>query len=132
MVTKKITLNELRNLVKQIIKEEIEKEDLNQNNDNFWFTKESEDAEVYFDGIVLGEQKEEGSGDYIITENGDVFKFTYGANNLNKNPYLNYIKKIKIKEFPDDDNIKIGNKIFSPLGYATIYKLKNGKYYWEY
>lgn len=53
METKKISSNELEDLVKQIIKKEIEKDNSNQNI-NFLKTKESKDAKVYFEGKVMG------------------------------------------------------------------------------
>jgi len=104
-----------------------------ENNQHFWHSKESETAKVYYSGKVMSSTTKEGDqGDLIITQKGEIFKFIYGSKNTSKEPYLKYIEKIKVSKFPFDDNIKINNIIWSPLGDATIYKLDNGEFYWEY
>ena len=98
----------------------------------FWKTKESDEAKVYFSGQVMAQQIVNGSGDLLVTQKGDMFKFVHGVNNTDKYPYLEYVKNINVSRFPKDTNIKIGNRTFTPLGKADIYKLKNRKYLWEY
>ena len=98
----------------------------------FWRTKESEGAESIYYGKTVGDIEEGLQGDLILTQKGDIYKFVHGSKNTTKQPYLEFIKKIKVPHFPIDDNIVIDEKTWQPLGNAEIFKLQNGKYLWEY
>ena len=98
----------------------------------FWRTPEAKGAKSYFYGKVIGDMNGKEQGDLVLTQKGDMFKFIHGSKNTSKQPYLKLVKKIKVPKFPVDDNIEIDGKTWQPLGNAEIFKLTNGKYYWEY
>ena len=101
---------------------------------SFWKTKESKDAKAIFSGNIAGEtiKIECRQGDQILTEEGEIYKFIHGSQDTTKYPYLEFIKKIEKPKFEIDDEMQFDGKTFQYLGIATIYKLTNNKFYWDY
>jgi|LZCG01.1.fsa_nt_gb hypothetical protein len=86
----------------------------------FWSTEESKNAELYYQGDVYLFDKYR-STDLVITTNLDIFMFTYGVNSDDGYPYLTYIGKAEEIEY----------QVLNKMCEVAIYKLNNGKFYWE-
>lgn len=122
---RKLTKQTLRKIIKEEYTKLI-------NEQGFWHSDEAKDADEYYHGIVMGDMVGKEQGDLVVTQKGDIFKFVHGSKDTTKEPYLKLIKRIKVPKFNVDDNAEFAGKTWQPLPNATIYRLKNGKYYWEY
>jgi hypothetical protein len=96
----------------------------------FWRTKRSLTVTEYFYGKVMKR------GSFILTQAGDLFWFKHGVNDhlydSNHYPILEFIRKMKVPKFKEDDLQIINGKIYDLLGDARIYKLDKDEYFWEY
>ena len=72
--------------------------------------------------------------DYFFTvKDKKLWKFEYGHNDKKHPPYVKLVKKVSNIKFPTGDNdVEYDGKTYGPLGDAWIYKLKSGKFLWEF
>jgi len=115
----KMKKSELKEIIKEVI------------NEWKWSDPEFKDAkEIYHGWAFVGNKENEDR--FFTVKNKTLWKFVHGVNDTKNPPYVQPIKKVNIKFPKGDNNIEYEGEPFGPLGQVIIYKLKNGKYLWEY
>ena len=138
VLTKKL-MNELdmkETKIRQIIREEISKLTETEYVPFNWKTPEAKGAKSTFRGEVWIDIKSKNPHFIAITgkNKGDLYKFTYGIDAIDK-PFVEKVKsgiKIDIPSDKDSGTFSFKGITFGVLGEVSLYKLKDGRIVWEY